>query len=762
MKVFASVLLCASAIAMAIFPSHAADASEAYDWTSIPVGGGGNIPCLAIHPKVKDVMYIGADVGAVDRWDPEHARWIPTMNFRGAQRGCYALAVDPSDRSGNIVWAAIGSPDSPPFKGEILVSTNRGETWTSPSKTRFPNLSNGDQGFTSRLAVDPANGKVAYFAARNGLWRTTDGGVTWQGVTNAPAGDQSNLAKHPGPCGDVMVIVDPTSGTLPDPVRTRRVYISPYRAPLSRSEDGGTTWETMAGAPVDVRCAAIDPDGVLYGASNPQPVAAGTNTPPDTSGGVYRYSGGSSGTWTKITPAKMDEKYWSSIAVDPFNKANILALHNYTPCYSTNGGATWAYIAAQGVNQSTHATPDWYNRSHQSQFGWGGKNLRFDPFRKGTVWETDCFMPWRTSDIYAQVVHWESCTAGHEETVGLCGLISPPSGPTELYSSAADVFGFRHRSVADWPMQMVLKRYNSQLQICGADFEEADPNFAAFVGPITYNGPGYGGYTTDGGETFRTFASPPDAFPNSGGRIAVSATCRTMVWATGYAGKWGIGYSTDSGATWKASVGLPIRAIPTGYNVFAFMTPLCSDRVNGRTFYFYHPRADKDDKTAFYRSTDGGASFAPVSSNTLPTEGNVNLVASFAREGELWLSARAQGLWHSTDGGQEWRRIAAVKVSGMIGIGKGPGNKTPSLYLIGKLGNDAQEGIYRSDDLGNSWIQINVERPYPNDWVYMCGDRRTYGTVYIESSNGIWMGRRSSQANDAQHVDGDTGQPVKR
>ena len=339
--------------------------------------------------------------------------------------------------------------------------------------------------------------------------------------------------------------------------------------------------------------------------------------------------------------------------------------------------------------------------------------------------------------------------------MGLCGLISPPSGPTELYSSAADVFGFRHKSITDWPTQIVLKRYNSQLQICGADFEEADPNFAVFVGPITYNGPGYGGYTTDGGETFRPFACNPDAFPNSGGRIAVSATSRTMVWATGFSGKWGVGYSTDTGATWKASAGLPPRAIPTGYNVFSFMTPLCSDRVNGSTFYFYHPSSGKDDKTAFYRSTDGGATFAAVSSNALPTEGNVNLIASFVREGELWLSARAQGLWHSTDGGREWSRVAGVKVSGMIGIGRGPDNRTPSLYLIGKVGDDGREGIYRSDDLGVSWMRISVERPYPNDWLYMCGDRRTYGTVYIESSNGIWMGRRRARPV------GEDGQPVK-
>ena len=339
MKTSVTVLLCAAAIASAVSVSRAADVAEPCDWASVPIGGGGNIPCLVIHPKAKDVMYIGADVGAVDRWDPERGRWVPTMNFRGAPRGCYALAVDPSDASGTVVWAAIGSPDGSPFNGEMFKSTDRGETWTTPSKTKFPNLSNGDQGFTSRLAVDPANGDVVYFAARHGLWRTTDGGMTWHAVAGAPTGDTSSLGKRPGPCGDVMVILDPTSGTLREPVRTKRVYISPHRSPLSKSEDGGQTWETMDGAPVDVRCAAIDPDGVLYCTSDP--ASAGSNAPAGPVGGVYKYSGGAGGTWSRITPAALDAKYWSSIAVDPFNKNAILALHNYTPCYSTNGGASW-------------------------------------------------------------------------------------------------------------------------------------------------------------------------------------------------------------------------------------------------------------------------------------------------------------------------------------------------------------------------------------------------------------------------------------
>lgn len=708
--------------------------SENYNWGQVPVGGGGNITSLVIHPKVKDVMYIGADVGGVDRWDAANQKWIPTINFYGAPRGCDALAVDPSDKTGNIVWAAMGGADSIPYTGVILKSTDRGGTWVTTSTTRFPNASNADQGWNNRLAVDPANGDVVYFAARNGLWRTIDGGANWTQITDAPNGEQKKPNAR-GPSGDVMVILDPTSGTLPNPTRTKRVYLSPLGSPLCKSEDGGATWSVMPDAPMNVACAAIDPTGVLY---------CSRGTVGDVPGGLSKYSGGVSGTWSVITPSKMDGKYWSSIAVDPFNKNNILAFHNYTPCLSNDGGATWPYIAAHGANQSVKATPDWYNAKNQSQFGWGGKNLRFDPFRQGTVWETDCFLPWRTTDIHAKVVHWESFTAGHEETVGTTGMISPSSGPTMLYSSAADVYGFRHTSLTDWPTQIVIKRYNSQLQICGGDFQESDPNFAAFVGEISWDGPGHGGYTTDGGVTFHNFSCDPAKVPNAGGRIAISATSRTMVWATGHATKWGVSYSTDNGATWQPSAGLPERAAFTGYRIFQFMNPLCSDRVNGSKFYIYN-----FEEASFYRSTDGGASFTKVASK-LPKVADANLVPNFTKEGDLWLSAKALGLWHSTDGGETWAKLPNVQNSGMIAIGKGPDSTTPSLYLIGKVDEDPNEHVFRSDDLGKNWIKIDIQRPSPVGWVYMCGDRKTYGTVYIESSTGIFYGQKPADGSQAR------------
>ncbi len=56
---------------------------------------------------------------------------------------------------------------------------------------------------------------------------------------------------------------------------------------------------------------------------------------------------------------------------------------------------------------------------------------------------------------------------------------------------------------------------------------------------------------------------------------------------TGYSAQ-KVYYSTDTGAIWTASAGLPEHEpVHLGFSIFFFMSPLCSDRVNGKTFYFY-------------------------------------------------------------------------------------------------------------------------------------------------------------------------------
>src|SRR5262249_55220309 len=106
--------------------------------------------------------------------------------------------------------------------------------------------------------------------------------------------------------------------------------------------------------------------------------------------------------------------------------------------------------------------------------------------------------------------------------------------------------------------------------LTGADFEEGNTNFVAFVGEDSWAGAGAGGYTTDGGATFHDFASGVNNPANYGGRIAVSANSQTMVWATSNAnppsGRYIPSYSTDLGATWHTCTGAP--GTNCGYSIF--------------------------------------------------------------------------------------------------------------------------------------------------------------------------------------------------
>lgn len=713
LKGFAGLLFLFVIFLIAI-PSTNAATTEPYNWKDVPTGGGGFVTGLVIHPTEPDLLYIRTDVGGVLRWDPINHKWIQLLNIlTEADKDLYgvdSIALDPSNP--DVVYIAAGSPYSY-AKSEILKSTDRGATW---EKTGFLPRSNGNgpgRGLGERLAVDPNAGNIIFMGTRyDGLWKSTAaaGNGTWQKVATFPTIGRD-------PIGLNFVVFDKSTGTPGNATQT--VYVGVKGSGVYRSMDGGATWSLMSGSPLEPNRAALASDGTLY-------VGHGDETLTGNGMGVAKFAGG---VWTDTTPTVKVAPY-NSITVHPTNPNIVMAAIKNEEIYrSTDGGTTWEKM--NRANTVAHPNIPWWTNNF-----WGSNiaSLTIDPFHPNQVWFTDFFGTWRAEDITASPSHWYTFEEGHEELVTFALRSTPIGAP--LLRGVADLNGFRHASLTAYPSsRFSIPDLGGTTSI---DFQESNPNFVARVGGTLWYGTGGGGYSTNNGETWTAFPSPLVRY----GKVAVSAASETMVWVPE---KSVPQYSTDRGQTWKASIGAPSTAV---HDYWTWYQPLASDRVNNDTFYLM----DRMTGT-LYRSTDGGANwliattffsqFTGTDSNGNPTPltpyFNVKTAPTMA--GEVWVSLESGGLYRSSNAGDSFTKLANVQRAKHFAFGKGRlGYSNPTVFVYGTVDNTV--GIFRSDDLGVTWVKINIPNPaIGNEVTVMEGDRQVWGRVYIgNGGSGVFYG----------------------
>jgi hypothetical protein len=161
-----------------------------------------------------------------------------------------------------------------------------------------------------------------------------------------------------------------------------------------------------------------------------------------------------------------------------------------------------------------------------------------------------------------------------------------------------------------------------------------------------------------------------------------------------------------------------------------------SDRVNAQKFYAWAASG------TFYVSTNRGQSFT-AGATGLPT-GSVYFKAVPGREGDIWLTTGYGGLYHSTNSGTAFTRLANVTEAYTVGFGRAaPGQTYPAVYLNGIV--DGVNGLFRSDDAGASWLRINDDA---HQWGWLgraiTGDPRVYGRVYVSTNGrGVVYGDRT-------------------
>ena len=789
-RIFAAALGIALSHAIA-FGQSSPIPSQPYTWKNVTVKGGGFICSVVFNTTQKDLAYCRCDIGSSYKWDSRAKLWIPltdwcpTYNLFGSE----SIATDPIDPQ--RVYIAAGMGEGQP--AAILRSMDQGKTFqTVDVPFRMGGNSNG-RGVGERLAIDPNDNNILYFGSRAaGLWISKDAALTWNKVGNFPpasapapappagaraegaaaapgAGAEAEGARRGrggaggggggrgGGAGLSFVVFDPSTGTRGHATQT--IYVGSTDrgdSHLFRSTDAGQTWQPVPGQPANFLAihAGFDTQGILY-------VVYGNGVGPGgvSDGAIWKLNP-KDGAWTDITPVKdanrfpggyggmgIDRQHPGTLVVATLDRVNpdpslARGANDDDRIYrTTDGGKTWTDISPKSHRDSS-ASPyvpwagvyDATVKKPEASLGWWIDTLAVDPFDSKHVCYATGATIWNTVDMNnadsGGDTHWTIWADGIEETA-ILGLISPTGG-SHLISGFGDISGFTHDdldvSPPDGPNKHPLFANNS-----GLDFAEKNPNVVVRMGSQPFHPPYEGtmAYSLDGGHNWQpfTFGGPAAEGGRRGGggggggagRVILSADGSVFM-STGGTPR----ISTDHGATWKDVTGLP-----------AGLSPI-ADRSNPAKFYAMDSAAHR-----MYLSTDGGATFTNAYEVTgLPAGGGggggrrgggggmgMGLVAVGGREGDLWVAGQA--LCHSSDGGRTFKEIPNHPNIGRLSFGKAaPGKDYPAIFV--SSGGGAGAGLYRSDDMGATWVKINdAQHQWGNTFTCIAGDPRVYGRLYV-------------------------------
>ena len=356
------------------------------EWRSLGPGNmSGRVVDLAVDPADTDTWYAASASGGLFRTSNQGTTWTPVFE-REATISLGSVAVAPSDP--NTVWVGTGEANarnSVSFGNGVYVSHDRGETWAHRGL---------DETFQiGRIAVHPADPSIVLVAACGRLWgpnpergvfRTVDGGQTWQHALSVDADT-----------GAVEVLFDPK-----DPSRALAATWTRRRGPYDsndpdvrfgdgagiwRSLDAGATWSRVTdGLPtcrmgrIGLTVCASEPDvcyAIIATERLGEAMAAldGDKTHPFAerlggqqpniqdqqgaegfeAGGVYRSDDGGA-SWRRVNSLNPRPYYYSQIRVDPQDPDRVYVLGTQYDV-STDGGKTFTRISDHGLHVDFHA-----------------------------------------------------------------------------------------------------------------------------------------------------------------------------------------------------------------------------------------------------------------------------------------------------------------------------------------------------------------------------------------------------------------------
>jgi photosystem II stability/assembly factor-like uncharacterized protein len=319
---------------------------------------GNRVSAVAGIPGNLLTYYAGAASGGIFKTSDGGATWESIFDGQPVA-SIGSLAVAPSDP--NIVWAGTGETwirSHISAGAGIFKSVDAGKTWTLMGLEKT--------GRIGRIVIDPKNPDIVFAAAMGysygpqpdrGLFRTTDGGKTWQKVLfvdeNTGCSDVAMDPNHP----DVLF-----AGMWQFVIHTWAQDSGGPGSGLFKSIDGGVTWKRLTGHGLPDQ--ELGKVGVAIAKSNSNRVytllETGTGEPwkgkPTAAGELWRSDDGGDN-WRMMTPnhdVGGRPHYYFRMAVEPDNENDLYFL-TASFSRSLDGGATLRTLRGYPATAGGHA-----------------------------------------------------------------------------------------------------------------------------------------------------------------------------------------------------------------------------------------------------------------------------------------------------------------------------------------------------------------------------------------------------------------------
>ncbi len=640
--------------------------ASSFHWRSVgPAAAGGRILRIVVVESDPKVWYVSTASGGVWKTNNNGVTFQALFQHeKTISLGDLALSQSNPD----ILWAGTGehNPRNSVSWGDgVYKSVDGGETWT--------NMGLRESFQIGRIAIHPDDPNIVYVGALGRLWgpneergvfKTTDGGETWEKVLFISE-DTGIIELQMNPSNPDELLVAS--------YQRRRDAFEGGEPPISsgpesgiyKTVDGGQNWtEVTEGLPPgDMGRTGID---YYRGDPNIVYLQTGGARIEDGSNGIYRSEDGGD-SWTKVSEVAVRPMYYSQIRVDPSDDQRIYTLATRSH-RSTDGGATMTQDLATGVHEDSHEL--WIDPNDGAHMILGNDGGLFHSYDHGDHWDflgnlpiaqsySVCLSPERLYWVYTGLQDNGNWGAPNSKR-GNRG----PGNLDWLMISGAD--GFVCSIDQNDPATLYYETQGTSLRRVDLNTgqtvslrPQAEEERWSWEGPVYLSPHDQTIFFTAGKRVYRSLNRGEDPHPISedlsiveegSASVVAQSPMNPEVIYVGFTDG-ALWVTRDGGANWTRideRVGLPGPRFVDSIDPSRFS--------EGRVYVAFDGHRSDDDAPYAYVSEDFGETWRSLN-ETLPEVGSTRALREDIHEENLIFGGTEFGMFASLDRGHSWTRI---------------------------------------------------------------------------------------------------------